>query len=113
MAFALIGLGLAIGFAQVYHWEVLEAVRPPGTATTAQAWLWTVEGSMMAAGTALGGYLVEHVSPTVALAGVTIGILISTVFIWSYASPRLQKANQPISLTKKIEALADTESANE
>jgi len=113
MAIALTGLGLTIGFAQVYHWEVLEAVRPPGTATTAQAWLWTVEGTMMAAGTALGGYLVEHVSPTVALAGVSTGVLISTVFIWVYASPRLQKANQPISLSKKIEALADTESANE
>jgi MFS family permease len=113
MAVSLICLGLAIGFAQVYHWEVLEAVRPPGTATTAQAWLWTVEGSTMAAGTALGGYLVEHVSPRVALAGVTMGILTSTVFIWLYASPRLQKANQPISLLQKIDALADTESAFE
>jgi hypothetical protein len=32
-------LGLGMGFAQVYHWEVLEAVRPLGTATSAQAWL--------------------------------------------------------------------------
>lgn len=113
MALSLCCLGLAIGFAQVYHWEVLEAVRPSGTATTAQAWLWTVEGSMMAAGTALGGYTVENIGPTVALAGVTLGILGSTAFIWLYAAPRLQKANQPISLSKKIDALADTENTNE
>jgi MFS family permease len=113
MIIALTCLGLAIGFAQVYHWEVLEAVRPPGTATTAQAWLWTVEGSMMAAGTALGGYIVEHISATVAFSGVTIGLIASTSFIWLYASPRLQKANQPISLAKKVEALADTETASE
>ena len=113
MAIALACFGLAIGFAQVYHWEVLEAVRPSGTATTAQAWLWTVEGSMIAAGTALGGYLVEHVSPTVALASVTVGVLSSTLFIWLYASSRLQKANQPISLSKKIDALADIENTNE
>jgi len=113
MVIALSCLGLAIGFAQVYHWEVLEAVRPSGTATTAQAWLWTVEGSMMAAGTALGGYVVEHISARVALGGVTIGLIASTLFIWRFASPRLQKANQPISLAKKIEALADTETSNE
>ena len=113
MAISLSCLGLSIGFAQVYHWEVLEAVRPPGTATTAQAWLWTVEGSMMAAGTALGGYLVEHIGATVALGGVTVGVIASTSFIWLYASQRLQKANVPISLSKKIDALADTESTNE
>ena len=113
MAVSLACLGLAIGFAQVYHWEVLEAVRPEGTATTAQAWLWTVEGSMMAAGTALGGFVVEHISATFALAGVTIGLIVSTTFIWLYASPRLQKANEPISLSRKVEALADTENISE
>ena len=113
MAISLILVGLAIGFAQVYHWEVLEAVRPSGTATTAQAWLWTLEGSMMAVGTASGGYIVEHISAAVALGTVTLGILCSTAFIWLYASSRLQDANKPISPEQKIDALIDLENSTE
>ena len=106
-------LGLAIGFAQVYHWEVLEAIRPVGTATSAQAWLWTVEGSMMAIGTALGGFVVEHLDAHFALGFVTIGLCSSTIFIWRIAASRLSAADVPLSEIQKIEAFADLPIANE
>ncbi len=109
MGISLMFLGLAIGFAQVYHWEVLEAVRPVGSATSAQAWLWTVEGSMLALGAALGGYLVEHVSPRAALGGVSLGLICSTLFVWVVAAPHLSDADQPLSDIQKIDALADLE----
>lgn len=113
MAIVLGLVGLGMGFAQVFHWEVLEAVRPQGTATSAQAWLWAVEGSMLAIGTALGGYLVEHVSPQSALLGVSVGLIISTIYIWLYAASRLQAADKPLSESQIIEVLADLESPAE
>ncbi len=113
MGISLMFLGLAIGFAQVYHWEVLEAVRPVGSATSAQAWLWTVEGSMLAIGAALGGFLVEHVSPRAAFGGVTIGLICSTAFVWLVAAKHLSQADQPLSDIQKIEALADLETPHE
>jgi len=113
MAIVLGLLGLGMGFAQVFPWEVLEAVRPQGTATSAQAWLWAVEGSMLAVGTALGGYLVENVSPQSALLGVSIGLIISTVYIWFYAAARLPQADKPLSESQIIDVLADLESPAE
>lgn len=113
MAIVLGLLGLGMGFAQVFHWEVLEAVRPQGTATSAQAWLWAVEGSMLAVGTALGGYLVENVSPQSALLGVSVGLIISTVYIWIYAASRLSQADKPLSESQMIEVIADLESPAE
>jgi hypothetical protein len=113
MAIVLGLLGLGMGFAQVFHWEVLEAVRPQGTATSAQAWLWAVEGSMLAVGTALGGYLVENVSPQSALLGVSAGLIISTVYIWIYAASRLSQADKPLSESQMIEVIADLESPAE
>ena len=113
MAVVLGLLGLGMGFAQVFHWEVLEAVRPQGTATSAQAWLWAVEGSMLAVGTAFGGYLVENVSPQSALLGVSIGLIVSTIYVWVYAASRLPQADKPLSESQKIEVLADLESPAE
>jgi len=57
-------LGLVGGAIQVFYWEVMEAVRPKGSQTAALGWLWSVEGSLMALGSALGGYLSETFSPT-------------------------------------------------
>ncbi len=113
MALVLGLLGLGMGFVQVFHWEVLEAVRPQGTATSAQAWLWAVEGSMLAVGIALGGYLVENISPQIALLGVSVGLVFSTIYIWLYAASRLLQADKPLSESQKIEVLADLESPAE
>lgn len=109
MGIVLALLGLSIGFAQVYHWEVLEAVRPEGTATSAAAWLWTMEGSMLAIGAALGAFLVEHVSAHIALFGVFVGMFSGTAFIWWYATPYLVKADRQLSEVEMVQALVDIE----
>ncbi|MSX71226.1 MAG: MFS transporter, partial [Actinobacteria bacterium] len=61
-------LGLVGGAIQVFYWEVMEAIRPKGSQTAALGWLWSVEGSFMALGSALGGYLSEMFSPRLVLA---------------------------------------------
>jgi hypothetical protein len=113
MGLVLAFLGFAIGFAQVYHWETLEAIRPAGTATSAQAWLWTVEGTMLAIGVAIGGYLVEQVNPSLALGLVSVGLLSATGFVWLFGAKYLSEADKPLSEVKKVAALADLESALE
>lgn len=109
MGVVLAALGLAIGFAMVYHWEIVEAIRPVGAAASAQAWLWTVEGSFLALGTALGGYLVEQVSPQIALAGVSASLASATFFTWAYGAKFWQAANRPLSDLETANALADSE----
>ena len=106
-------MGLCVGFAQVYHWEVVEAVRPHGAATSAQAWLWTMEGSMLAVGTAAGGYIVEHVSPRLALAGPAVFVTAATVFVWVVASSAWQEADRPLTDLEVADALADLEATSE
>lgn len=113
MAFVLALMGLAVGFAQVYHWEVVEAVRPTGAATSTQAWLWTMEGSMLAVGTALGGYLVEHVSPQLALAAPAVCIAAASAFIWRTAATYLRGADRPLTDLEVADALADYEATAE
>ncbi|NBU32835.1 MAG: MFS transporter [Actinobacteria bacterium] len=109
LALVLAGLGFAIGFAQIYHMEVLEAVRPQGTATSAQAWLWTVEGSTLAIGVASGGWLVEKFSTELALSLVTVALCCSTAYILFFASSRLQSANRPLSDSEVAQAVSNFE----
>lgn len=113
MGLVLALLGLALGFAQVYHWETLEAIRPVGTATSAQAWLWTLEGSMLAIGAAFGGFLVEQVNPQFALGLISLCLAGATTYIWIYGSKHLQGANRPLSEVKKVAAMADLETPTE
>jgi predicted MFS family arabinose efflux permease len=73
---ALVGvfLGLCGGALQVFYWEVMEAVRPRGSATASMGWLWTVEGSLMAIGSAVGGWISKALSPQICLGITTISI---------------------------------------
>jgi hypothetical protein len=68
---------------------------------------------MLAVGIALGGYLVENISPQIALLGVSVGLVFSTIYIWLYAASRLLQADKPLSESQKIEVLADLESPAE
>jgi MFS family permease len=74
MALVGIFLGLCGGAIQVFYWEVMEAVRPRGSATASMGWLWTVEGSLMAVGSAVGGWISKAFSPQVCLGITTISI---------------------------------------
>ena len=57
------GIGLCGGALHVFYFEITEAVRPKGAAAGAIGLLWTVEGTMNACGTAVGGYLAQHFGP--------------------------------------------------
>lgn len=65
-------MSLMAGGLQVFYLEISEAVRPKGTAVAALGWLWTVEGTFAAFGTALGGFISEQYSPRYCLALTTI-----------------------------------------
>lgn len=65
-------LGLTGGALQVFYFEVLDAVRPQGSATASLGWLWTIEGSMAALGSAVGGWVAAEISPRVCLAVTTL-----------------------------------------
>lgn len=71
---ALVGalIGLCGGALQVFYWEVMEAVRPRGSATAAMGWLWTVEGSLAALGSAAGGWISKAYSPQICLGITTV-----------------------------------------
>ena len=59
---------LFIGPANVFYLEVIDVVRPRGTAVAALGSLWMIEGLGMALGNAVGGSLAESVSPHLTLA---------------------------------------------
>ena len=69
-------LGLIGGAQQVFYFEVLDAVRPKGSATASLGWLWTVEGSMAAFGSAIGGWVAKEISPQTCLAVTTLMLAI-------------------------------------
>lgn len=67
-------IGLFVGAQQVFYLEILEAVRPYGTAASALGWMWTIEGSASALGLAVGGFLSQHFNPHISLAVNTLTV---------------------------------------
>ena len=111
---ALVGsaLGLAGGALQVIYFEVLELVRPAGTATASLGWLWTLEGSMAAAGSAMGGWVAKNISPQVCL-GTTSIMLTLGYLIMTAGRKRLAAADVPPTERATTEAIGDTEDLTE
>lgn len=107
MGLILVGLGLFLGMGMVFHWEVIEAVRPRGTAVGALAWLWTVEGSAGALGSAVGGFVIEHFGITPALAITVVMFVLAAVVVYT-GRGLLSAADQLPSDENVAEALADT-----
>ena len=91
---ALVGasIGFVGGAVQVFYFEVLEAVRPQGSQTSSLGSIWSVEGSFMALGAAVGGYVSEFFSPRVGLAMLPVMIFIGLVIL-SIGKNRLAAAN--------------------
>lgn len=58
------GIGLFVGAQQVFYFEMLDAVRPMGTAASALGWMWVIEGTAGAFGNSIGGILSEKISPS-------------------------------------------------
>ena len=86
-------LGLVGGTIQVFYWEVMEAVRPKGSAVAMMGWIWTVEGTLMSIGAAAGGWISETYSPRFALSITTFSI-ISGFIILTLGRKRLAAADR-------------------
>lgn len=103
-------VGASIGFlggaVQVFYFEVLEAVRPNGSQTASLGWIWSVEGSFMAVGAAVGGVVSEVYSPRVGLAMLPIMIFIGLVIL-TIGRARLSAANDIPTEEEDLQAMKD------
>ena len=105
---ALVGacIGFLGGAVQVFYFEVLEAVRPKGSQTASLGWIWSVEGSFMAVGAAVGGVVSEVFSPRIGLAMLPIMIFIGLVIL-SIGRERLSAANDIPTDEEDLQAMKD------
>lgn len=102
-------LGLCGGAIQVFYWEVMEAVRPLGSATSAMGWLWTVEGSLMAFGSAVGGWISKEISPRMCFGITTISVGFG-LLILTLGRERLSAANRIPTEKEDLQAMEDNAS---
>jgi len=99
-------IGFLGGAVQVFYFEVLEAVRPKGSQTASLGWIWSVEGSFMALGAAVGGVVSETLSPRIGLALLPIMIFIGLVIL-SVGRGRLSAANDVPTDEEDLQAMKD------
>jgi MFS family permease len=99
-------LGLVGGAIQVFYWEVMEAVRPQGSPTGMMGWLWTIEGTLMAIGSASGGWIAEHFSPQIAL-GITTFCIGCGLLILNIGRARLADADRLPTDEEDLAAMKD------
>jgi MFS family permease len=74
-------VGFVGGAIQVFYWEVMEAVRPKGSATSYMGLLWSVEGTIMALGSAVGGLLCETIGAQITLSITSVCIGLGYIFL--------------------------------
>lgn len=67
------------GPAEVFYLEVVDIVRPRGTAVAALGSLWMIEGAAGAVGNAVGGWVAEGISPHLTLALGSLAACISPI----------------------------------
>lgn len=105
---ALIGacIGFLGGAVQVFYFEVLEAVRPQGSQTSSLGWIWSVEGSFMAVGAAVGGVVSETFSPRIGLAMLPIMILFGLIIL-TIGNARLSAANDVPTDEEDLQAMKE------
>ena len=99
-------IGFVGGAVQVFYFEVLEAVRPKGSQTASLGWIWSVEGSFMAVGAAVGGVVSETFSPRIGLAMLPIMISIGLIVL-SIGRGRLSAANDIPTDEEDLQAMKD------
>ena len=98
------------GAQQVFYWEITEAIRPKGTAVQTLGWLWSIEGSAAALGTALGGYVSEQISPRICLGAVTVALFLGYLIIIR-GQRHLAQANRIPSVEEDTAAIENTSDA--
>ena len=99
-------LGFVHGAVQVFYWEVMEAVRPKGSATSYMGLLWSVQGSVMAMGAAIGGWLCETIGAQIALSITSICIGLGYIFLL-IGKQRLIAANRIPTEEEDLKAIED------
>jgi MFS family permease len=106
MIIAAAALGFVGGAIQVFYWEVMEAIRPKGSPTAMMGWLWTVEGTLMSIGSAAGGVISEHRSPTIAMS-ITTFCIAAGYLILSAGKSRLSAADRIPTSEEDLQAMKD------
>jgi MFS family permease len=106
MVIAAAFLGLIGGTIQVFYWEVMEAVRPKGSAVGMMGWIWTVEGTLMSIGSAAGGWIAETYSPRFALS-ITTFTIITGFIILNLGRKRLAAADRLPTDEEDLAAMSD------
>ena len=99
-------IGLVGGAIQVFYWEVMEAVRPQGSPSGMMGWLWSIEGTLMAIGSASGGYISQHYSPSIGLGITTLCIGIGFIVL-TLGRNRLAAANKLPTAEEDLAAMRD------
>jgi MFS family permease len=103
-------MGACIGFlggaVQVFYFEVLEAVRPQGSQTASLGWIWSVEGTFMAIGAAVGGVVSETLSPRIGLGMLPLMIFIGLIIL-TIGRGRLSAANDVPTEAEDLAAIKD------
>jgi MFS family permease len=110
---ALVGasIGFVGGAVQVFYFEVLEAVRPKGSQTSSLGWIWSVEGSFMAVGAAIGGVVSEYASPQIGLAMLPLMLFFGFIIL-SVGRGRLSAANDLPTDEEDLAAMEDNSNLN-
>lgn len=110
---ALVGasIGFVGGAVQVFYFEVLEAVRPKGSQTSSLGWIWSVEGSFMAVGAAVGGVVSEYASPRIGLAMLPLMLFFGFIIL-SVGRGRLSAANDLPTDEEDLAAMEDNSNLN-
>ncbi|MEY4337179.1 MAG: hypothetical protein RL680_74 [Actinomycetota bacterium] len=106
MAIAAAFLGLIGGTIQVFYWEVMEAVRPKGSAVGMMGWIWTVEGTLMSIGAAAGGWIAETYSPRFAMSITSITIITGFIIL-TLGRKRLAAADRVPTAEEDLAAMSD------
>ena len=106
MALAGACIGFLGGALQVFYFEVLEAVRPKGSQTASLGWIWSIEGSFMALGAAVGGLVSEIFSPRIGLAMLPTMIFCGLIIL-TIGRGRLSAANDIPTDEEDLQAIKD------
>jgi MFS family permease len=106
MALAGACIGFLGGALQVFYFEVLEAVRPKGSQTASLGWIWSIEGSFMALGAAVGGLVSEIFSPRIGLAMLPTMIFCGSIIL-TIGRGRLSAANDIPTDEEDLQAIKD------
>ena len=104
-------IGLVGGVQKVFYWEVTEAVRPKGTAVSALAWLWTVEGTFAAIGSAIGGFIAENYGPRWCFAMTSVSVFIGYLIL-AAGKKHFVRANELPSDESDLNAMEDNADKN-